>query len=645
MCGVLGILGGDPGNRSRERFVEALTLQAHRGPDDSDTLFEERFWFGHRRLSIIDLSTDARQPMTSDDGMVSIVFNGEIYNYRELRAELTAAGYTFRTTGDTEVLLYSYHRHGIQCLERFNGMFAFGLYDRRNDRAYLVRDRLGIKPLYYRHDGDRLVFSSEIKSILHLGDSVPSLNLDAVSSYLSFRYPILHDTFFEDIESLPPGHFLEYSAGAATTTRYWNPAHCFSLQAEEQTEEFYGDRLVELLKKSVEYRMISDVPVGAYLSGGVDSSVITALMAQHSPSPVKTFTVGFDVDGYNEFPYAQLVADRYGTEHREIVLSATDYVTTMEKLIRFKDAPLAVPNEVPLHLMSKRLREYITVVLSGEGADEIFGGYGRIFRSPDDLRTLRELDARSAHSAEEEAFLVRAMAKYGTTSFNSELSHFMRIYSYTDYQTKTSLLHPDLDLGPIENRLRGHFQQIFDEVPGASYLDRMMYAFERVHIVGLLHRVDMATMATSVEARVPFVDHELVEFAFSIPRKYKLKWRDEAAQAKSKHLLSDEISEVHDVPKYILKKSFEDTLPHEVLYRKKMGFPVPLDRWFGGSLNAYARDLLLSSDAATRDIVNQKTIRSLVESEHLASDHGLAMMVWMLVNLELFCRTYMQRPG
>jgi len=637
MCGLLGILGANPDRVSPAAFDEALALMRHRGPDESDT------WrqvddsgglnaFGHQRLRIIDLHAASRQPMHTDDGRFVLVFNGEIYNYLELRKKLEAGGHRFKTRSDTEVLLTSFARYGIDCIHDFIGMFAFAIHDRQQKVTWLVRDRLGIKPMWFQHAGDELLFASEIKSILALSTQPRRLNPAAVSSYFSFRYPILNDAFIEGIESLPPGHFLRFENGETTISEYWDPAHAFAAQVDDRGEDWYIAQLRETLDSAIRYRMISDVPLGAYLSGGVDSSVITALMARASKEPVKTFTIGFEEEGYNEFDYARLVADRYQTEHREIMISGECYIEEMERLIRFKDAPLAVPNEVPLHLMSRELKKFITVVLSGEGADEIFCGYGRIYRSPDDFEKLK--------SVTDPEFLTRFRDKYGTTKFESELDHFLNIYGYTNTAMKKQLLSPDFNNASHNDAIRQKFQGLFDRVAGQGYTNQIAYCFEKTHLLGLLQRVDMTTMATSVEARVPFVDHRLVELAFSMPLNYKLRW-NEGGAAKSKFLLSDEISEIHDTPKYILKKTYEDLVPNEVLYRRKMGFPVPLNDWFGGRFRDYARDHLLSRQAAQRGIYNTDGIRKALDSDMLESDHSLAMKVWMLVNLELFCESYL----
>ena len=640
MCGIFGkVYSTSNSNYNKDKFYKALNLLEHRGPDNFGAIFKPEFSFGHRRLSIIDLSENANQPFTSNDGLVTIVFNGEIYNFNELKANLTHK-YIFKTESDTEVLLNLYYEHGIECLDKIIGMFSIAIYDERENVSYLVRDRLGIKPLYYFYHNNDITFSSEIKSILNYEDYNFELNELAISSYLSFRYPILNDTFFKDIFSIAPGNFIKIKNGNFSIHKYWTPESNFKMQSNDKGEEYYIDEVRKLLLSSVKYRMISDVPIGAFLSGGVDSSIITAIMAQEASSPIKTFTIGFEEQGYNEFDYASIIASRYSTDHHEIILSGENYIDKMDELINFKDAPLSVPNEVPLHMMSKELKKHITVVLSGEGADEIFGGYGRIFRSPYDYARFKELQMNNYSKKDKEIFWNNYNNKYSNKTFNSDLDHFYNLYGYTNNHEKLLFCNQRVINSNYEKKLKDFFGSIFNLLGNDSYYNKMLFAFEKVHLQGLLYRVDMSTMSTSVEARVPFVDHRLVELAFEIPIKYKLKWVSEKMKLKSKLLMSDKISENYDIPKYILKKAYEKDIDSKVLYRKKMGFPVPLNKWFGGSFNNYAREILLDQKTINRKLINTKEISKILLSNKLLDNHGLAMKIWMLINIELFNRKY-----
>jgi asparagine synthase (glutamine-hydrolysing) len=641
MCGILGQVTLDKKlTYDCSRFNSALELLEHRGPDDFGIIEDEKFIFGHRRLSIIDLSTDAKQPMLTSDTNVCVTFNGEIYNYLEIKDTLISKGYCFRTNSDTEVLLYSYYEWGIDCVHKFIGMFAFAIFDKRRNEAYIVRDRLGIKPLYYTINNNHLTFSSEVKSILLLDKKSRKLNLTAVSSYLSFRYPILNDTFFDDVKSLAPGHIINIKSNHVEIKEYWNLKDYIIGQENDMGEEFYINRLRELLLSSVKYRMISDVSIGAFLSGGVDSSIVAALMAQKSVNPVKTFTIGFGEDGYNEYEYANLIVNKFKTEHHEICLKGDDYFKVMEQLISFKDAPLSVPNEVPLYLMSKELKKYITVVLSGEGADELFGGYGRIFRSPFDYERLKSIEELNYSEEEKKQFLANFENKYHTISFKNELDHFIAIYSYSSLNEKKYFLRDDIDVEKIEEKFKDKFQHTFEEVTNSTYNNKLLYTFEKIHLQGLLNRVDITTMAASVEARVPFVDHRLVEFAFSIPIKYKLKWKSNEHKFHSKLFMSDEISEIHDCPKYILKKAYEDIIPHKVLYRKKIGFPVPLNNWLGGRFNNLAKEILLDEKVKKQNIFNTRNIEKYLNCDMKNSQNNMGLKIWMLLNFQLFNEKY-----
>jgi asparagine synthase (glutamine-hydrolysing) len=347
-------------------------------------------------------------------------------------------------------------------------------------------------------------------------------------------------------------------------------------------------------------------------------------MASQTKKAINTFTIGFDEKGFNEFDYANEVAEQYHTNHHEILLSPEGYLDNMTALIRLKDAPLGVPNEVPLFLMSKALKKKVTVVLSGEGADEIFGGYGRIFRSADDYEKLKQ-----PHFSGQD----KVIKKYGNRRFASELEHFLYLYGYTGVAEKSQLFSDRVNAMALDKELKVPFQQAFDKLKGAGYATKMMYAFEKLHLPGLLQRVDTTTMGASVEARVPFVDHRLVEFAFTIPEKYKLKWSVDPTALQG--LIGDEVSETYDTPKYILKKAFEGRLSDNILYRKKMGFPVPLSKLFGGENNSLLKDRLLHGELVKQDIVSAENIRNFLKTD-ISKNSKTAMTGWMLLNLEMF---------
>lgn len=631
MCGILVNVG----NVDKGKFIRALNLQSHRGPDSFGYDKIDNVSFGHRRLSIIDLSECSNQPMRNYNNKYSIVFNGEIYNYKEIRRELCDLGYIFKTDGDTEVLLNAYEAYGVKALDKFIGMFAFVLYDIANKEFFIARDRLGVKPLYYTMNEDGMSFSSEIKSILSLDSAKRTVNLRAVSSYFSYRYPIKNETFFEGIDVFPSAHWMKIdSNGNKKIEKYWDFNDKISLQKEDKGEQYYIDKLKELITSSVKYRMVSDVPVGAYLSGGVDSSVVTYELAKLNGGVVNTFTIGFPEEGYNEFSYSKIVADLCNTNHKEILLDEKNYFDAMEDLIKLKDAPLGVPNEVPLYLMSKELKKDVTVVLSGEGADEIMAGYSRIFSSSEDFSKIKSpnLDKTSE-------LYTKLISKYGKHLPETEIEHFLSLYQYCSSSFKSKLFHKRIDSDKIEEELNDVFANNFNKLQGESYLNKMLYCFEKIHLPGLLNRLDTTTMAASVEGRVPFVDHRLVEFAFSMPNHYKLKWNESKVLFESQ--LGDEMAESSNVPKYILKKTYENIIPNEILYRKKMGFPVPLNNWFGSDFKDLAFDKIINGYLVQNEIIDKEFFLQLINNyEETGNEGDIGMKIWMIFNMELFLSEY-----
>lgn len=638
MCGIVGIYNLAVRNENFPRSIlEKMTNSlSHRGPDDAGFYIDTKIALGHRRLAILDLSKKGWQPMTDAKKGVFVVFNGEIYNFKEIRKTLMEKGYPFKSKSDTEVIVYSYLEWGIKCLDLFNGEFGLAIYDKLRGRLYVARDRLGIKPLYYALIDNRLIFASEIKAILRYPGYNQKLNYKAVSSYLSYRYPLGKETFFEGIYSLEPGCLLKVT-NIVEKERYWNLR--LDKRTKDRGEDYYLKKIKELLENSVKKRMISDVPLGAYLSGGLDSSAVVAIMSKHSPTPIKTFTIGFEEEGYNEFYYARLVAEKHHTLHQEITLSSQKYLKTTKELIKFKDAPLGVPNEVPLYLMSKELKKHITVVLSGEGADEIFGGYGRLFRSPFDYYRMKILGP--IPFVQKFPFINTACKnltkKYGRLKFKNKLDHFLSQYTYFPFNEKFGLFSENTK-SRIEDDswLFNLFRENFNRTK-ASYCRKIAYLFEKMHLPGLLQRVDICTMSNSVEARVPFVDHELVEFMINVPIKYKMKWRSKKNFLEALSLNSDQISENKDITKYILKKLMGTDLPEEVINRRKKGFPVPLDIWFRKDFVELAKKELLSDKAKIKEIFDRKKLTDWIA---LKDSKDFGQKLWMILNLEYFLREY-----
>lgn len=604
MCGINGIISKQNIANIEERINRMNRSLAHRGPNAEQCRVESKnVALGHRRLSILDLDIRANQPMQLQNGKWIVVFNGEIFNFKELRQELIHF-YNFKTQSDTEVLLAAVEFKGIDwLLARANGMFAFALYNVETKELYLARDRFGMKPIFVVQDNDKVIFSSEIKGILNSGLIQPQFNPDAIDDYLANRYVREPYTFFKNIFQLKSATYIHFDKDLnKKETQYWNlPALNFSSSYNlpdliEQTDE--------QLQKAFNRWFIADVPVGAYLSGGVDSSLTTAILSKYAKQPISTYTIGFEADGFNEFQYARQVADIYKTNHKEILLKKEDYFEHWDKLIYYKDAPLAVPNEIPLAHMSSVLSKDITVVISGEGADELFGGYGRIYRSAFDFKN------------------------HPDAAF-SFYDYFIKQYEYVPREIRDKYL-------TVSKSFRSEFDNVISTA-FANYRDEenIFRFFHQYHVQGLLQRVDMTTMQTGVEARPPFLDHELIEFVYThLPYDTKLCWNNAEAKNEAVKKYSSEYSEVLDTPKFILKKVAEKYLPKDIIYRPKMGFPVPLSAWFPNL--AEQAEILNSAKW-----LDTKLIPDLLNDMKKNSRPG--QLLWMFINIELFYNQYFNK--
>ncbi len=622
LCGILGHIGAI----DKLDFEDALALIGHRGPDSFATHYSPPFSLGFHRLSIIDISEKSNQPMHSPDSRFSIIFNGELYNFVQIRNQLIENGHSFETNGDAEVILRSYIEWGENCLDRFNGMFAFAIFDNESEETFIARDRLGIKPLFFIKSENSFTFSSEPKSLIRATKATFNINHDSIVSYLCFRYPVSGASFFEGIESLSPGHWMKLDGFRVKEThKYWSLRKTLDKPKISDPDEAIS-LVSDHLKRAVELRMVADVPVGAYLSGGVDSSLITAIMANCSDSPIPTYSIGFPNSGYNEFEFSRLVSEQYNTKHTEIMIGMDDYLETLESLIRLKDAPLGVPNEVPLFLMSKILKNDITVVLSGEGADEIFGGYGRIFRSSEDIRFFEKW---SEDKFESDTELGRRLTEIYGGPFQSEVDRFLHLYRYTPVDWLQKLIEPSLLEKFNDGESMQRFHDIFSDGGDLDHATQYMYVFEMLHLPGLLQRVDITTMGASVEARVPFVDHNLVELAFRIDKELKIRWNNGPVE-----MVGVDSSEYHDTPKWILKKVASELLPNSIIERKKVGFPVPLADWSEGEFSEIARERILSGEMIRSGIILKEGVEELFSL--VSKNHQEAMIIWMLYNLEIF---------
>ena len=634
MCGICGMIGVGDAAMFREAEVDRMRrVLAHRGPDDSGAYLAEfpsgagpgRIGLGHARLSIIDVA-GGHQPLANEDESIWIVCNGEIYNFLELRPDLISRGHTFRTNTDTEVILHLYEERGVDCLQDLRGMFAFALWDAGKKMLFLARDRIGKKPLVYRVEDDRLLFASEIKSLLQVQSVPRELSMEALHHYLTYQYVPHPLTMFKGIAKLPPGHYMTWQDGRVEVHEYWRPRFG---EAERLSEEEYSERLKEILTEAVRLRLISDVPLGAFLSGGMDSSIIVGLMAQLSNAPVKTFSIGFEEKRYDELDYARLVARHFGTDHEEFIVKPRA-VEIIPKLVWHYDEPFADSSAIPTWYVSQMTRQHVTVALTGDGGDEGFGGYPRyravklaqwFDRLP---RFLRKGLAggfweRLPVSVEQKTMRRRARRLFLALNLPPR-ERYARWCAIFDDSRKYALYADDL-----LDRLRDMpswriFDAEYEKVPDVDFLGQTTFVdYMRYMPDDLLAKVDIASMAHSLECRAPFLDHKLIEFIGAIPTGLKLRGF---------------------TGKYLLRRAFGPMLPPEILKRPKMGFGVPIADWFRGELKDYVRDVLLDSRALQRGYFKPQAVRNLV-SEHVEArfDHGYRL--WALLMFELWHRRFL----
>lgn len=601
-----------------DRMCKIIT---HRGPDEQGTIVKDAAALGMRRLSIIDLKS-GQQPIFDCSGNLAIVFNGEIYNFLELKKELEARGHKFKTNSDTETIVHAYEEFGADCLRHLRGMFAFAIYDFARKTLFIARDRVGKKPLFYAKmaNGD-FVFGSELKVLIEHGAISKEIDYAALDAYLTFGYVPEEFCIFKSVEKLAPGHFLIYENGEIKTEKYWDFDYAKPIETRSEVEWIAGLR--EKIREAVKIRLISEVPLGAFLSGGVDSSSIVGLMSQISETPVKTFSIGFNEDSFNELKYARVAAKHFGTEHHEFVVTP-DLVEIVDDLVWHFDEPFADSSALPTFMVSKMARDFVTVVLSGDGGDELFAGYTRYVidkkrggfeNLPKFVRkgVLQTVAEALPHGARGKNFLYNASLD-AVDRYIDSVSHFNDL-------RKKSLYSADLQL-----KLNGNtgaatklFQQLASDVSTGNPIDNLLYLDSKTYLPSdILTKVDRMTMATSLEARVPLLDHELIEFVQTIPSELKLKNLE---------------------TKYIFKKAMEGIVPREILYREKQGFGVPINEWINSQLKTRIQETLLEKTTLERGYFEGKYIRTLLD-EHEKHRRDHSHLLWMLLMLELWHRRY-----
>ena len=625
MCGICGGWSRESNGITKPILKKMCSAITHRGPDDVGYYVDEHFAFGMRRLSIIDLK-GGHQPIHNEDETIWVVFNGEIYNFEEIKKVLESKGHKFYTNTDTEVIVHAYEEYGFKCLEKFNGMFAFAIFDSNKNQYFLARDRLGIKPLNYYFKNGKFLFASEIKSML-VDDSVKRvINSKAIYYYLGYEYVPVPDTIYQDIYKLPPGHYLVFDGKSTKTQKYWD---INDLSYTDRGQDYYSKKIAELLESSVKLRLISDVPVGVFLSGGIDSSAIVALMSKALDAPVKTFTVGFEDEDYNELNYARKVSDYFSTDHYELVYGA-DSVNVLEEMAKYFDEPLSNISSHPKYLLSKFASKHVKVALDGNGADELFGGYDRYIASGVD-RYYRMVPFCLRSRFRFLVNMVPPQSQFGGVV--SSLRQFMDGSSldldarHVRWQAAPDVLEDNIVYSSdFLKKLGRHFDahdpviKYYCMCNSASELVREQYVDIKSYLVdNVLAQADRVSMANSLEVRVPFLDYNLVEFSATIPPNMRISNFNK---------------------KYILKKAVAHLLPREIISRKKQGFMVPIKKWMTDELRDYVVDVLSHAEIFREEMFNRDYV-DMILKQHLSGRHDYTDRLWAFINLELWYREYM----
>jgi asparagine synthase (glutamine-hydrolysing) len=629
MCGICGFAApANSGHRIDEsRLVQMRDALSHRGPDDAGLYVDSQAALGHRRLSIVDLG-GGHQPMPNEDCTVWISYNGEIYNHRDLRPGLEQRGHVYRSACDTETILHLYEEHGPNAVEHLRGMFAFAIWDSRRRRLLLARDRLGIKPLYYAlTDDGAIYFASEIKAILETRAVTPKLNYEALSDYAANRSTSGEETLFRDVKRLMPGHTLTWEDGRIEVCRYWNMS--FAKADRPLSEVEYVERFRELFNESVGLRLMADVPLGMFLSGGIDSSAIAAVMSRMVREPIKTFCVAFADRESNELAYARAVSQAFETEHYEIVLSPAQFFAALPSLVYQEDEPIAHPSSIPLYFVSRLAAEHVKVVLTGEGSDELFAGYdkyrktiynlalGRLYRSV--------VPAGICRRVERKVFGMNGrgrMTQKLTRTFLCLKPEIEEIY-FDNFSVFSRAMQKRLFTAEAREQMGtgDPYRSSLDHLSGSdaeALLDQLLACDMKTYLPELLMKQDQMSMAASIESRVPFLDHKLVEFAAALPVKMKLRG----------------IS-----TKHILRRAMADVLPKAIVERRKMGFPVPVGEWLRGRFSHIVDRYVLSERAMARGLFESNYVNDLVARHRAGENHSERL--WALINFEIWQRRFL----
>ncbi len=632
MCGICGVFCSDRTQHANREALAAMNRQiVHRGPDDDGFFVEDNIGLAMRRLSIIDVQA-GHQPLSNELGSIWIVFNGEIYNHQDLRKDLEMRGHRYRTHSDTESIVHLYEEYGTKCVEHLRGMFAFAIWDRPRKTLFIARDRLGIKPLYYRYDGRTLLFGSEIKTILAYPGVHPEFDSSTLAEYLAFGYLSGEQTMYAGIRKLMPGHTLSVDeSGELQIRQYWD----LTINADDGSRPAasYVSQYREQLEQCVASHLMSDVPLGVFLSGGLDSSAIAALTTKIRKEPIETFSVGYGEEAFSELPYARSVAEHLRSKHHEVHLSRDEFFQTLPRLIWHEDEPVVWPSSVSLYFVARLARERVTVVLTGEGSDETLGGYtryawtllntrmDRVYRTmtPGSLRRMlreRLVGSRLSGALQrklEHTFLGRDGASWPSFYFDN-------FYSAFSAAEQERLLTPEAAAAANDAYAASMYHW---EKSSGDLLHRLLYTDIKTYLVELLMKQDQMSMAASVESRVPFLDHGLVEFTARIPSKHSI----DGMAGKS-----------------ILKAAVKDLLPSSIVYRKKMGFPTPWAYWLEGTTMDHIQEQLTEPRTLERGLFRPEAINRII-AEHRAGHRDHGNRIWRLLNLELWFRVCLEQAS
>jgi asparagine synthase (glutamine-hydrolysing) len=624
MCGIVGIVRNDGKPVDEQLLTRMCEAIRHRGPDDDGFYVNGSVGLGMRRLAIIDLKGGA-QPIHNQDRSAWIVFNGEIYNYLELREKLEKLGHSFYTNSDTEAILHAYDQFGSECPKHLRGMFAFAIWDERTQELFLARDRVGKKPLLYADVNGQLIFGSEFTALLLHPDISRDIQLEALDYYLSFMCIPAPLTAYRDIKKLEPGHWLRWRKGNVERQRYWQPDFTRKI---EISEEEAGEHTIEILRDAVRVRLMSEVPLGAFLSGGIDSSAVVALMSQESSERVKTFSIGFEEQDFSELQHARRIAEHVGTEHHEFIVQP-DAMEVLPTLVEHYGEPYADSSAVPTYYVAKETRKHVTVALNGDGGDESFAGYERYIamgitekyrRVPSFLResvireTVNLLPASSSGRSRVKS--AKRLLEAVSLPRVDRYTHWVSVFNERTKEPLYSDLFREQTQQANATRL---LQEWFRRANGIGLVDAMLLTDQMTYLPNdLLVKVDIATMAVSLEARSPFLDHHVIEFAASLPQSLKLR---------------------RLTTKYLLKKVLRKLLPAENLKRRKMGFGVPIGHWFRGKMQPFLREVVLSEKALRRGLFKPETLKQLVEL-HTRSERDYSHQLWTLLMLELWFQRF-----